>query len=243
MQGKKEEAKKYYSLIPESSVNYVGVINNLAIMYDDNEQSDKAINLIQKILDSNKFIIPDYLYNTLAVLYLKNNEFNKAIKYLDFAIKINSSNYIYYIEKMDALLKTDNFAEFEKTAEIGLKNTENNKEILTFIIKEFFSKGIYQKAEQYSLKSLSLYPNDYFACFILGNIFAMRHEYKQALTCYTMAILLSRENGEYYFKRAVVWFMLNNYSQAQKDVEKAEKYKFVVDDEFKKDLESIKKEN
>ena len=242
-QNKNEEAKKYYSLIPELSVNYIGVINNLAIIYDCNNQRDKAINLMQNILDSNKFVIADYFYDTLAILYLNNNDFDKALKYLDFAIKLNGSKYIYYIQKMDVLLKMNNFSEFEKTADIGLKNTGNNNEILTFLIKEYFSKGNYQKAEQYSLKSISLYPNDHFACFILGNIFAMKEEYKKALTCYTMAILLSRKNGEYYFKRAVVWYMLNKYGNAQKDVEKSEKYKFVVDDEFKEDLKKIKKEN
>ena len=242
-QNKDEEAKKYYSRISESSVNYVGLINNLAIMYDNNKQTDKAINLMQEILDSNKFAITDYFYNTLAILYLKNSEFDKALKYLDCAIKLNSSNFIYYIEKMDVLLKTDNFIEFEKTAETGLKNTGNNIEILNFIIKEYFLRENYQAAEQYSLKAISIYPNDYFACFILGNICAMKNEYKKALTCYTMAILLSRDTGEYYFKRAVVWYMLNNYEQSNKDVERAEKYGFIVNNEFKKDLEKIKKEN
>lgn len=241
-QNKNKEAEQYYSLIPESSVNYVGVINNLAIMYDGNKQTDKAINLMQKILNSNNFAIPDYFYGTLAVLYLKNNNFDKAIEYLDCAIKLNASNYVYYIQKMDILLKKNNFADFEKTAEFGLKNTGNNMEILNFFIKEYFHKGNYQKTEQYSLKAIKLYPNNNFACFILGNLFAIKQDYKKALTCYTMAILLSRDNGEYYFKRAVVWYMLNNYNQAKKDIEKAEKYNFVVDNEFKKDLKIIKKE-
>ena len=35
--------------------------------------------------------------------------------------------------------------------------------------------------------------------------------------------------------------MLNNYNQAKKDVEKAEKYNFIVDDEFKKNLETLKR--
>ena len=56
-----------------------------------------------------------------------------------------------------------------------------------------------------------------------------------------MAIFLSTNSGEYYFKRAVAWYMLNNYNQAKKDVEKAEKYNFVVDDEFKKNLETLKR--
>jgi len=242
-QNKNKEAEKYYSFIPESSVNYVGVINNLAIMYDTDKQTDKAIKLMTGILNSNKFVIPDYFYNTLALLYLKNNDFDMANKYLDYAIKLNNSNYIYYIQKMDVLLKTDNFVDFEKVAEEGLKNTGDNTEILNFLVKEYFYRENYQKAEQYSLKAVLLYPNDNFACFVLGNLFAIKQDYKRALTCYTMAILLSRDNGEYYFKRAVVWYMLNNYNQAKKDIEKAEKYKFVVDKEFKKDLEIIKKEN
>ncbi|MCR4662486.1 MAG: hypothetical protein K5622_01200 [Endomicrobiaceae bacterium] len=239
-QNKNEEAEKYYSLIPTSSVNYIATVNNLAVMYDNENQTDKAINLMQGVLAGNSFPIPDYFYNTLAVLYLKKNESDKALKYLDSAIKLNGSNYIYYIQKMDVLLKTEKFSEFEKTALLGLKNTGNNEKILNFLIKEYFMRGFYKVADSYSRQAINLYPNNYFACFILGNLFAMQTDYKNALTCYTMAILLARDNGEYYFKRAAVWYMLNNYNQAKKDVEKAEKYNFVADDEFKKDLEKIK---
>ena len=146
----------------------------------------------------------------------------------------------YYVEKMDVLLKMNNFDEFEKTALSGLKNTEDNMTVLDILIREYFFKEDYDSAKMYSLKAISLYPNDHFACFILGNIFAMNGEYTKALSCYTMAILLSRDSGEYYFKRAVVWYMLNKYELSVKDVERAEKYNFIVDKEFKQDLDKIK---
>ncbi len=241
-QNKYEDAKYYYSLIPKSSVNYIAIINNLAIMYDDKKETDKAIKLMQDILETKEFIIPDYFYNTLAILYLNKKDFVNAIKYLDLAIKINPYNYNFYLEKMDATLKINDFSAFEETALLGLKNTDNNENILNYLIKEYFFRENYQLAGKYSNEAVSLYPNNHFACFILGNIFAINNDYKRSLVCYTMAILLSRNTGEYYFKRAAVWYMLNNYNQAKKDMEKAEKYNFVVDKDFKQDLEKIKKE-
>lgn len=241
-QKKNEDAKYYYSLIPKSSVNYIAIINNSAIMYDEQKETDKAIKLMQNVLDSEEFIIPDYFYDTLAIFYLNKKEYVNAIKYLDLAIKINPYNYSFYLEKMDAMLKMNDFAGFEKTALLGLKNTDNNENILNSLIKEYFFNANYQIAGKYANEAISLYPNNHFACFILGNVFAINNDYKRALICYTMAILLSRDSGEYYFKRAAVWYMLNNYNQAKKDMEKAEKYNFVVSNEFKQDLEKIKKE-
>ena len=242
IQDKKEDSKYYYSLIPESNVNYIGVINNLAIMYDNEQQTDKAIKLMEDVCSTKKFIIPDYFYDTLAIFYLNKKDFVTANKYLDLAIKINPYNYNYYLEKMDAALKMNDFVKFEETAVLGLKNTDNNMDILNSLIEQYFLKGNYKLAGEYAKKGIYLYPNDFFACFILGNIFAVNNDYKNALICYTMAILLSRDKGEYYFKRAVVWYMLDNYNQAKKDIENAEKYNFVVDDELKKDLETMKKE-
>ena len=237
-----KDAKYYYSLIPKSSVNYIAIINNSAIMYDEQKETDKAIKLMQNILDSEEFVIPDYFYDTLAIFYLNKKDYVNAIKYLDLAIKINPYNYNFYLEKMDAMLKLNDFAGFEETALLGLKNIDNNENILNILIKEYFFKEDYQLAGKYANEVISLYPNNHFACFVLGNIFAINNDYKRSLICYTMAILLSRDNGEYYFKRAVVWYMLDNYNQAKKDMEKAEKYNFVVDKEFKQDLEKIKRE-
>ena len=103
-----------------------------------------------------------------------------------------------------------------------------------------FEKGKYEQTKVLLLVNLD-YCDD-FGYFLLGNIFAMETEYKKALFCYTMAILLSRDNGEYYFKRAVTWYMLDKYDLAQKEVDYAEKHGFIVYKDFKQDLEKAKKE-
>ena len=76
---------------------------------------------------------------------------------------------------------------------------------------------------------------------MMANLSAINFNYDKSLFFYTLAIISSKGKGEYYFKRAVVWYMLKNYSQAKKDIEKAEKYKYVVDNLFKQDLERLKK--
>lgn len=241
LQKKYKEAKNLYACIRKGDVNYAYVVNNMAIILDEENKTDKAIELMQNLIDEKNIYVTDSFYHTLAIFYLKEKNTEPALKNFKLATKINPSNYIYYLEQMDIYLKENNFSEFENIALTGLKNTKNNMSILNELSKEYFLRKDYENAEKYLLKSVILYPNNHFAYFLLGNILAIKSDYKNAIVFYTTAILLSKENGEYYFKRAAAYLMLNKYELAKKDVEKAEQKGFKIDGDFKKDLEKIKK--
>lgn len=239
-QGDYLQAKKYYSCIPYTNVNYASAINNIGLILDMEGDTQKAINFMEKKKNEKDFYIPDYFFGTLAAFYYKEKDFGKTIENLKNAIALNPYKEKYYIQLMTIYELNKDFINFEKTAQQGIDFASNKLPIINKLADYLFEKGKYEQTKVLLLVNLD-YCDD-FGYFLLGNIFAMEKEYKKALFCYTMAILLTKDNGEYFFKRAVTWYMLDRYDLAKKDVEKAEEHKFVVDEEFKKDLENTKKE-
>ena len=241
LQKKFIEAKKLYSHIPKGSNDYIDTVVNLGLILSEENKTKIAIKIMKDTLKENLYI-PDYFFYILAHICYKEGIIDEAIEYIKIAINKKTSNSIYYLTLMNFFDKEHNFIDFEKTAIDGLKKTNNNFEISNKLTEFYFKNKKYLNAKNLSIQSIKLYPTNHFAYFILGNISAIRIDYKKALFFYTMAIFLSTNSGEYYFKRAVAWYMLNNYNQAKKDVEKAEKYNFIVDDEFKQDLKIMIKD-
>ena len=234
------QAKKYYSCIPYTNANYVAAINNIGLILDLEGDTLKAIKFMEKKKGEHDLYIPEYFFGTLASFYHKENNFDKTIENLNRAIELNPYKEKYYLQLMSVYETNKDFVNFEKTAQQGIDFSRDKTSIINKFAVYLFEKERYEDVKVLLLANLE-YCN-HFGYFLLGNVFAIEKEYKKALFCYTMAILLCGDNGEYYFKRAVIWYILDKYDLAEKEVQKAEKHNFIVDKEFKKDLENAKKE-
>ncbi|MFA7073996.1 MAG: tetratricopeptide repeat protein [Endomicrobiaceae bacterium] len=235
-----EKAKKYYSKIPETNTDYITVINNFAIMLADEGKFDKAVRLMEKTLKKWKFNIPDYYYNTLAIYYYKINNLHKSLENFQLAIKKNPYKSQYYLAVMEIYRTQNNFKLFEETAEECLKHNPDDVSVMNMLGKEYFARGYYDLSEKIFLRSVKIKPNNHLGYFFLGNIAALKKEYKKAITNYTMAALLSKNNGEYYYKRAAVYLILGKYELAKKNMNTAVENGFYIDDDFKNEIEKIK---
>ena len=232
------QAKEYYSLVPYTNTDYdVVLVQNIGLILDIEGNTRKAIDFMEGEKSRKAFFITDGFFNTLALLYYKENNIDKAIENMKQAVATNPLNGEYYIRLMTLYDENKDFINFKKIAFEGLKNSDNKTVILNKLSAHLFKKGKYDELKSLLISHFDLF-ND-FSYFLLGNVFAINANYKKALTCYTMSIMLHRNNGEYYFKRAVVWYMLNKYDLAQKDVERAQKYNFIVDKDFKEKLERV----
>lgn len=231
------QAKKYYSCIPYTNVNYIAAINNIGIILDIEGKTQKALSFMEKKKEKASFFVPGYFFATLAQLYYKENNIYKAIENMKQAVTLNPFEETYYIQLMTIYEKNKDFVNFEKTAFEGLQNADNKTDILNKLAAYFFENERYDDVQNLLVSNFDYF--DSFSYFLLGNVFALEEYYEKALMCYTMATTLNRDNGEYYFKRSAVWYLLNKYDLAKKDVEKAEKYNFVVDKDFKKNLERV----
>ncbi|MDD5021667.1 MAG: hypothetical protein PHR82_05965 [Endomicrobiaceae bacterium] len=238
------EAKKGYMQIPRDSPDYISAMINLALIMHEEGHTDKAISFLEKIRKSHTGNYnSDLLNETLASFYFAQyKDTKKTIEYLQKAISINPYKEQYYLFIMYVYEQLDDFENLEKIAFEGLENLgiKNSINILNFIGIEYFKKSDLKNAEFVFNSTLADYPNNHIAYFFLGNIYALKHQYNDALTYYTMAILLTNENGEYYFKRSAVHLMLNNYKQAKEDMEKSLKKGFNIDINFKNEIEKIK---
>lgn len=238
------EAKKGYVQIPRDAPDYISAMINLAIIINEEGNTEKAINFLEKIKDNyTDHYNSDLLNGTLASFYFsKNIDIKKTIKYLQQAILINPYKEQYYLFIMYAYEQLNDFENLEKMGFEGLENIgmKSSLNILNYLGREYFKKNDFKNSELVFKSTLTEYPNNHTAYFFLGNIYALNHKYKDALTYYTMAILLTNENGEYYFKRSAVHLMLNNYKQGKEDMEKSLKKGFNIDINFKNAIEKIK---
>ncbi|MDD3052864.1 MAG: hypothetical protein PHG84_00500 [Endomicrobiaceae bacterium] len=235
-----DKAKKYYSKIPKTSTDYITVVNNIAIMLADSGKVEEAIKLLERTISQGKFIIPDYYYYTLAIYYFKVNDLNKSIDNLKLAVKKNPDKEQYYLAMMEIYKKQADFKSFEEIAQQGLKNIKDSSNIMDVIGKEYFTRSNYNQSEQMFLMSVNIKTNNYLGYFFLGNIAALKKEYRNAVIYYTMAILLSKDNGEYYYKRSAVYLMLGKYELAKQSMDRAIEKGFYVDDDFKNEIEKLK---
>ena len=231
------KAKEFYFRIPYTDALYASIVNNIGVMLDAEGKTQKALSFMEKRKDKITFFVTENFYTTLALLYYKEKNMDKAIENIKYAVALNPYDAKHYIQLMTLYEENKDFINFEKTAFEGLKIADKKIEIVNKLATYFFETEKYNELKKLLISQIDIL-ND-FSYFLLGNVFAINSDYKKALTCYTMAVLLQRDNGEYYFKRAVVWYMLKKYDLAEKDVEKAEKYNFVVDKDFKEKLERV----
>ena len=236
--GDNEEAMKYYRKIGEISTEYISTINNIAIMQHDKGNVDKAIELIENTVKDRE-VVEDYIFYTLAIFYFEKEEYDKAVVSIKEAIKRNPADKGYYSFLLDVYKKQNNFEQIEALLDRVLKNNIQDYSFLNSVAIMYFEKENYKKAQDLFALAIDINPKNSVAYFFLGNMFAMKKEYRAAVICYTMAILYSdkKNNGEYYFKRAVVWFFCGKYELALKDMNVALEKKFEVPKEFKEDLE------
>lgn len=235
--GDNKEAMKYYGKIGENSTEYISTINNVAIMQHDKGNIDKAIELVEKATKDRE-VVEDYIFYNLAVFYFEKKEYDKAIVAIENAIKRNPTDKKYYSFLSDVYKKQNNCEQIEVLLDRVLKNNIKDYSFLNSVAIMYFEKEDYKKAQDLLAMAIDINPKNSVAYFFLGNMFAMKKEYRSAVVCYTMAILCSdkKNNGEYYFKRAAVWFFMEKYELASKDMNVALERKFDVPEEFKEDL-------
>lgn len=244
MQKKYDEALKYYSKVPDNYYDYGIVVNNVGLILGEQGKDKQAIEYLKKQIEKmgtdNSFV--EYLYSNLALLYFKEKNYDEALNYVKLACEKNPTNYVYYIQQMIIYNEKDDFANFENTALEGMEKTNDDVNIVNELASKYFMLGRYSDVERLLFKEQKLNSDNHMGFFLLGNIAAMNGNFKAALIYYTMAIETSKENAEYYFKRAAVYLILNDYEKAKLNAEIAEKKGQVIDEDFKEGMDLLKQQ-
>ena len=232
-------AKYNYSLIQTFNTIYrQAVINNAFIIFNEGNQKE-AINMLEVLKDSyNYFPITANVYFALGQMYKACNNNDKALENLKQCLKLNKFDKNIYVNIAEIYERNKDTDNLEKILLEGLKNTDD-KDIFNLLSSFYCETGNFDKAYDILIKSLQIYPNNYLAYYFLGNVYGLKQEYKKALSCFTMAILLTKNNGAYFYARAATFMNMGNYELAKKDMEKSLKKGFNIGS-LKYDIEKIK---
>ena len=186
---------KAIELDPKDPINYF----LRADAFNENEQYNQALSdyLKAEELDKDKSIAKsDYLYNDIAVNFVRLEQFDKAIEYYTKEIEINPDNYIGYQNRAYRYLNLKNYekaeVDFTKAIELDSENDEHY-----YRRGYFYSYDLedYEKAITDFTKAIELDPKNPENYFRRADAFRSNEQYNQALSDYLKAEELDKDKS------------------------------------------------
>jgi tetratricopeptide (TPR) repeat protein len=161
--------------------------------------------------------------------------FQSSIGFLDVALKMEQNNHLLFSQRAFALAENARYREahedIKKAEDIGGKRCRTLYCKICILIGE----GKYDEAETQLKECFSLHSDDVKDCWedwgcnciphlhsSCALIHANRKNFTLAIASLTKAINIEPCNGEWYFSRARMYAEKGEYSNALKDIEKAE---------------------
>lgn len=134
-QDRVEESKQYFDRSIELNPKWWTAYNNLGAIYENNNDSQKAIELYRRSIDNGNYYLA---YENLARLLVKQENYEEANKFLEETLKYYSQNSLFHYLYAVSLYKTGNQQEALKHAQIAfnLNPTQENYQLLQTIINE-----------------------------------------------------------------------------------------------------------
>ena len=210
---KKDEPQK-----TSSKTNIEEYVHNAKHLFESNPK--KAIEILEKV--SKKNSENAQIFDELALLYFRNNQFKEAGDKWEIALKNMEqnpsaaifANYAFYLVEMGQ----DGFA--EPYAEKALKLNPNQEKALNIVgvIELSHENPNIEKALNCFLKSAEVNPNNDVTYNNLGYIhFMYDADLDTAHYFYSKALTLNPKNTEALNYRTVVNMQLNRYKEAYTD--------------------------
>jgi len=192
-------------LIVQKFYNVTKAINFCAEFFIRQNQYDQAKAVLIKFLDYRDDDVHSHI--NLALVYMHNEKYDKAITYLKKAIGLSDKNIA--------------------NATISYIN-------LAFC---YAKKNVYQDAETCLKKAIELDPNNFQAYYNLGNLYEKVQKYREAIDFFSVAHRVDNSNFWPIFNRGNCYKELGLFELAIKDYETCSVYnEFKIDAEFNKSM-------
>lgn len=255
---KLEEAIATYRIAIETNPGFSWYYNNLGECLALQGNLDEAVTNYYKAIELNPS--SGFFYYNLAEVFSQKGSLEQAIVFYNQAI---DTTFIPLYEKklIDAIIEYDDLGrillnDFKKTpvTDSDLLNNNNQRNLLKELIKvteakeklgflyfkigqKLYHKGLYKESELILSSAIKLNNNLHWAHHLLACIFKEKHQYKQAIDHFSLAIRVNpREFGHY-------WRLAQTYTE-QGDINSAiETYKMTLtlkkDDRVKQELDAL----
>jgi tetratricopeptide (TPR) repeat protein len=214
--------------------NLDGAYMYSAQIYYEKKYKEKAYRVINDGIK--RFPKVFYLYDTLAVFYAYDGNYDKSVETIKKSKLLcpwNSNSYIHLAQIYDILGK---YTLVEKEYREGIINCGENMELLYRLGSFYFDCKDYYKAKEVFSKAVQNNSGDYKSYDFLGNIESLAGNYKNAIYYYTLAVSVNNAYAASYFHRAAAHLNLKNYEQSSSDARKAASLGYVISPQYLEDL-------
>ncbi len=232
-EGALKSYKKYFESCFDEP-NMLSAYLDIAAIYGQKNDEDKVHKVYNAAL--NKYGLSAYakalIYNNLGVYYMNKLEYEKAISYITKAKEFNPEQEVSYLALGEIYKNKNEFNAAINEYIESIKRIGGRKESLLQLGSAYFDTGRYNEAFEIFLYMKKLFPEDYRIYDFLGNLHALKGDYKNAVIMYTKSLLINNNYSNAYFHRAAASFELKRYEKALKDALTAKKLGFELPADF-----------
>lgn len=129
-------------------------LRELAMLYEEKEEDDKAIDLYNKVLDIDPYSTDDWF--SLAKVYARRKEYNKAIDACDFALAIEGNDESIVAFKGYCYYDQGDYREAVEQFEIFLQCTSDKAVAYELIAEAYGRMEKHEQAIEYLLKAVEI---------------------------------------------------------------------------------------
>ncbi len=217
--GKYQQAIKYFNMAFERNTASTDHIFNIAICYEELQDTTNSIVYFQKYLDIDPF--SEIVWFKLGKAFELQNEHEKAIEAYDYSLAIEESFAHVYLSKGSLLMSIGEYQQAITTFETLLEVEDDFLEAYCFIGECYSQMGRKNKAIHYFFKALRI-DNEYSeAWFNIGNIKLEQKKFKESIHYLKKAKMFEPDNAEYWFMLAEAYASHGDYVNTRKAYQKA----------------------
>lgn len=200
-------AIKYLLLALEINPSNLGVIQELALVFEKVDKLEKSIEYYKKYLELDPFA--EHIWFSLGMVYSTREDHKLAIDAYDYAIAICPDYISAYFNKANTLINSKDFREALDCYQQIIAIEPDNVQAYTYVGECYDKLELYKRAIYYFRKALVIDKDCSDAWYGLGMAYYNMEEYSSSLDYFTYANKLDPENPDFWFMLGEAYRKLN----------------------------------
>jgi len=169
-------------------VNSFSERRDLAEAYLYSGKHNKAIKILEKILQEDGSETSPTVFELFAMCYVEKRDFPQAIANIEIAIALEPKEASFYLQQGYIYHEYGKYKKAKKAYVNALKYRPDYADAYNNLSELYYLKKKYKKAKAYAKKALSLENNDSFAYCTLAKSYVKLHAYDKAKQCFQKSL-------------------------------------------------------
>lgn len=208
--------EKMIELDPENITTY-RMLSSLYFL--DSKTLSNAITTLNKAIKKSPENIS--LYSMLAECYLKNKDYDNALRVYDNALQIDDTDVDIYLAKAITLKTAGKIEEAKQLIRDSMRKNGVDEKLLNVLISYSSGKPDDDGAIKELKSLLEQYPDNQTLLYFTAEIYIIRKEYKEAINYYEKLLEMDPTNSQYYISLSYLYNETNNSKKSEEILESA----------------------